>query len=146
MTDPIIWQDPPEDALLGAARGRYKAFARALRENPQRWALLPGPEKKSVDSAKGTAMNIRSGRVQGFAKNLYETAVDGTKIFVRYIGPPGESEPEVEDESGQGDSAVHADSGRGAMIRQWARGQGKEVGDKGRLPQSLIDAFDARPQ
>lgn len=139
--DDIIWEDPPEDALTSAPKGRYKDFARRLRENPNKWAVLPGGPKKSADSAKGTATNIRTGRVQGFTKDHFETAVDGVKVYVRFIGLAGQGEPAQDDVVGE--SGVEATSGRGAMVRQWARAQGIDVPNRGRLPQAVIDKYEA---
>lgn len=140
MTD-IIWEDPPETALAKQARGRYKEFAAVLREHPKQWARLPG-EKKTPESAKATALNIRAGRMTVFPKGEFEVVTEDVKIWVRYVGED-EQAPALPQQPGERASAVDADSGRGAMVRQWARSQGIEVADRGRLPQSLIDSFDA---
>lgn len=41
-------------------------------------------------------------------------------------------------------SSSAGDSKRRADIREWARGNGYEIGDRGRIPAELVDAYDAR--
>jgi hypothetical protein len=140
----IIWEDPPEHAVESGQRSRYAEFQAALRENPQRWAVLPGPAKASTDSAKGTAMNIRNGRMRGFTKGQFETRVAGVKIYVRYVGPTDGAATPAPAAAETSDGSTSAESKHPAgAVRAWARSTGREVPDHGRLPNALIEAYEA---
>ena len=128
----IKWAEPPSYALFvgsGKQPGRYMEFAAQLKESPKRWAVLPGGDKTSENSAKATAQNIRRGKIKGFDDGKFETAVDGLTIYVRFVGKP---EPKVD---------TPDDDGAAPAIRDWARTQGLEVPDRGRLPAHLVEAY-----
>lgn len=142
MTDEIVWEDPPEE-ILGRRRGastEYVAFARALREHPKRWAVLPGGGR-SEKGAQGTAGNIRRGRMASFTNGKYETAVDGTKIYVRYVGPEGDQEEKDEEARPSDSRPRRPDDGHTAKVRKWALDQGMEVPERGRLPKTVHEAY-----
>ena len=143
----IIWEDPPEHAIATGQRSRYAALHAALREHPGRWAVLPG-EKASVDSAKGTAMNIRNGRMRGFTKGQFDTRVDRTKVYVRYIGPaegatPPDGAQETGADAGDDEVAVGASSTAPLIVRAWAGQNGfADIPDRGGFRQHIIHAFE----
>lgn len=130
----LQWEDPPAHALTSQRPGQYREFATALRDNPQRWAVLPG-ERASENSARSTLQNLRRGKMSNFPKGEFEAVIDKTKIFVRYVGEPEASPP-------SGGSAG-PDS---AIIRAWAVENGYDLPSRGRLSQDVIDAYmDAHP-
>ena len=137
----LQFQDPPEHAKRpgsGAQPGRYVQFAVELRKHPQRWCLLPSDgARRSEKGAEATAQNIRRGKVKGFAARQYETAVDGTTIYVRFVGEPDEEEkqPEPEEEEADAGKALAAD------IRRWAQEEGMNVPRVGKLSRDVIDAY-----
>lgn len=154
----IQWEEPPAHAILGPGqhRGRYAEIATALRENPGRWALLPSPTgERTEKGAAATAQNIRRGKVKGFeaGQKVFETAVDGVKVYVRVkpdvdeaeaTQPEGESDEQSEEEEeagdGPGGKAIASD------IRAWARERGMDVPDRGRLPREITDAYLNAPE
>lgn len=138
--DEMQWEDPPEYAKRpgsGKSPGRYVKFAVALKENPGKWAILPAAST-SEKGAEATAHNIRRGRVGGFKleedHGKFDVAVDGTKIYVRFLAPGWQDEPEDEESD---DGPARGD------IRAWARSNGFEVAKRGALPREVIDAYDA---
>lgn len=139
----LQFQDPPEHAKRpgsGAQPGRYMQFAVELKKHPNRWVLLPSDgTRRSEKGAEATAQNIRRGKVKGFAPRQYETAVDGTTIYVRYLGEPEEPEekpePEEEEEGADAGKALAAD------IRAWALEEGMTVPRVGKLSRDVIDAY-----
>jgi hypothetical protein len=145
VTD-IIWEDPPETALNVRKKTAYTEFVKALRANPGKWALAPG-ERASADSAKNTAANIVRGKMRDFPRGEFQTAVDGPKLYVRFVKPADgqTSEPETTTPAGETEalSDVEVEIGRGAMIRQWARARGMDVPDRGRLKQYIVDEYNA---
>jgi hypothetical protein len=159
MTDDVVWAEPSEAALFvgsGAKPGRYVPTAVACKNNPGRWAKLPG-KWQSRGSALSTANNIRAGKVQGFLKGAYEVAVDGTDVFVRYMAPEGatvhplpvpahsvdpERIPSTDVRPAEGPrrqpvvSEVEA-----SQIRAWGIRQGMDLPERGRLPRAVIEAY-----
>lgn len=148
----IQWEEPPEYANVigtGGGTGRYLEFALTLRQHPGRWAVLPGDQKRTEKGAMATAQNIRRGKVKGFKPNQYDTAIHGTKIWVRYktdqpaasTDPtPGASPSASPRRSG---SSADADTGPDAkVVRAWAIAQGEDVPERGRLPRRFIDSFE----
>lgn len=142
----IEWEDPPEHAAMvgsGQHQGKYLEFALAIREFPGKWAVLPtgAGESRTEKGAMATAQNIRRGKVKGFKAGQYDTAVKGTKIWVRYkeglppvtngdSGPPSDvSEP-------------HDDWPEAKVVRAWAIGKGMDVPDRGRLPKKFFEAYE----
>lgn len=144
----IKWEDPPEHAARigsGKHRGKYLELALALREQPGRWALLHVEgQTRTEKGANATAQNIRRGKVKGFTPaGAYETAVDGTKIWVRFKGAATQSDEgeEDEEEGEDGDEAsIMADPAR---VREWAANNGFKVPARGRLPRQLVEAYSA---
>ena len=137
MSSDIVWEDPPATALNVRKKTAYTEFAAALRQNPGRWAVAPG-ERASADSAKNTAANITRGSMRDFPKGEFETAVDGPKLWVRFKGDAGAPA----DPSGNDEVAVGAMQHRASDVRQWARDNGFDIPDRGRLPQHVITAFE----
>ena len=149
----IQWEEPPSSAhIVGSGRkpGRYAAFAEALQENEGEWAVLPPMDDKGTErtpaSANGLAQNIRRGEVKGFKKGEYETAIQGSKVWVRYIGPQVEvtrrerpravpSQPTSADEDDDPGLSAGDLSKITPRVRQWAKDHGHDVPDRGRLPQ-----------
>lgn len=127
----LQWEDPPEHALNNRPGGQYRDFTAALRQNPQRWALLPG-ERASENSARSTLQNLRRGKMVNFPKGEFEAVIDRTKIYVRFIG-----ETEVETSH----DATSVEGPNGAIIRAWAIEQGMTVPARGRLSQDIVDAY-----
>lgn len=142
MTEGITWAEPPASArFAGQKPGAYKEFADALRQNPQKWAILPG-ERKSNESAKGTAQNIRRGVVKGFTKGEFETAVDDTKIYVRFISiqqPAEDSAVEGVDEDDNDDPDDPGPDSR--RVRAWAKANGFDLPERGRMPAEVHEAY-----
>ena len=164
----IQWEEPPAHAhFVGSGKrpGRYVEWALALRQHPGKWAVLPG-DNKTKASADGTAQNIRRGVTKGFApKGSYETAVDGTKIWVRYVGKdesaseptqaesaseptqaesasePTQAESPKDSESGPTDDGEGVPKGLAANVRAWAKGRGIDVPDRGRISNELIEQY-----
>ena len=145
MSDEIIWEDPPQTALTQGQRpGRYVKFAQALRDNPGRWAVAPG--ERTEASAKGFRQNVLRGEVKGFTKGEpWEAAVEGGKVWVRFN--PDEDrkaapEPEQhEDEEPEEDDDAPGKRQLNADVRAWARNNGFNVTDRGRIPREVIEAY-----
>lgn len=141
MSNDIRWEDPPETALNVRKRTAYTDFTKVLRENPGKWALAPG-ERKSHESAKNTAQNIQRGVMRDFPKGAFETAVDGSKLYVRFKDPATRPEGE-HPEGGNEEIAVGTLQHRAADVRAWARLNGfSDIPERGRLPQHVIHAFE----
>lgn len=129
MTD-IVWEEPPAHVLKPVRKGGYQAFAQTLRQNKDRWAVMPTLDgaERSPKGAVNTAQNVRRGVMPAFPKGEYEVAVDGAKVYMRYTGPTAPQE---------------ADRPDPAETRAWARRNGYEVPDRGRLSKVVLDAYDA---
>ncbi len=143
MPDEIVWQTPPTHALQQQRRTKYDEFADALKARPGEWAVLPGT-KATVDSAKSTAMNIRNGRMSAFKpKGKWDVVVDGKTIYVRYMGDDAQATTEGEDVQQQ--DHVEVEGGHkveASVIRAWARENGFDVPERGRLGANVIAAFE----
>lgn len=165
----IQWEQPPREVLEQQGRhpGRYLDFALELRNHPGRWAVLPGPER-TKGSASGAAQNVRRGQTKGFTRGEYEALAHGTKVWVRYVGAIGsearritaevDGKPEPEEDS-QTEAATEEESpatvSRGvqpvpttpaAKVRAWAKSQGIEVPERGRLPEGVWEKYAAALQ
>lgn len=147
----IIWEDPPEEALQRPTR--YAPLIKALRENPGKWARIPG--ERTEATAKGLRQNIQSGRLPGWgAKGDHEAVVQGSAVWVRYVAPTKPSEsvtgapeaaPEpVEAQAPAEDEDTVAETPAAPMIRAWARSQGIVIADHGRLPRKLVERYHNR--
>ena len=145
MSDEIIWEDPPEDAAAPARATPYTKLATALKGNPEKWARLPG-EGRSVAGAKQTALNIRRGKIRGFEpEGAFETRIAEAKIWVRFVGDrqqaterPDESAPSAPSRS-RGGSAEQLSR----QIRAWGQANGYELAERGALPRTVIEAYQA---
>lgn len=141
MSNGIVWEEPPPTALFaGQKRGSYTEFAAALREHPGRWGVLPG-ERKTSESAKNTAQNVRRGVMKDFPKGQFETAVDHTKVYVRFVGDDQQDGPAKSQSAApasEGGADEPADSKR---IRAWGRANGFDLPDRGRMPAEVYEAY-----
>lgn len=149
MADEIVWEEPPEHAVMPPARGQYRDFAQALRQNKDKWAILPG-DRKSPDSAKNTAQNVRRGIMKDFTKGEFEVAVDGKKIYVRWVGAQNKAAQQAAEEADT--SATEAQTADAAdddehethdskKVRAWGRANGYDLPDRGRMPQAVVEAY-----
>lgn len=165
----IEFGEPPARALLSTGKpGRYQDWALALRDHPGKWAVLPSDDGEVPRSEKGaanTAASIRRGVVKGFApKGSYLAVHDQGTVWVKYVGPPearapapqgqeaatggqgaaeeGQGDPEDPDGPGGGQEASQdPDRPDASVVRHWARTNGFNVPDRGRLPEELWDAY-----
>lgn len=139
----ITWEEPPVHAKKpGEHKGRYVEFASELAKHPGRWAVLPA-QSQSEKGAAATAQNIRRGKLKGFTKGEYETALSGTKIYVRFIAEEDRDGGE-DDDAGAGDEQPdrpqrNPDTGE---VRAWAAANGYDLPDRGRIPTSVRVAFN----
>lgn len=145
----IDWEEPPEDVLIRARNksGRYLEFAIALRQHPGRWAVLPS-DYTNEKSAQAGAQGIRAGKVSGMPKGEFDAVRKDCKIWVRFVGT---KEPTDEvDADHEGDDAPPPESEHSlspGKVRAWAREQGRDVADHGRLPRELVnDYLAAHPE
>ena len=133
----IQWEEPPAEVVerSGAnSGGHYIEFAIELRKNQGKWALMPPPKvgaKRTDNSGKALAQNIRRGKVKGFDRNEYEAVSSDGKVWVRYTGPKGR--PTTQGPKEPEDLARRA--------RAWARDQGMNVSERGNLPRNIIEAY-----
>jgi len=108
--------------------------------------VLPA-ESSTLAGATNTAQNIRTGRLKGFAKDEFESAVhqgeQGIRIYVRYVGPATAATQTAQAPREPAEESGEDTSGKAAMIRAWARSQGREVGSSGRLPDALVAEWEA---
>lgn len=123
----LIWEDPPAAVVNRQRKTLYSAVAEQLRSRPGVWAKLPGERTKGT--AAGLAQNIRRGAMKDFPKGQFEAVHDDTQVYVRFVG-------EVDDEVG---AVEQIDA---PVIRQWAREQGMQVAERGRLAPEVITAYD----
>lgn len=139
MTD-IVWEEPPAHVLKPVRKGGYQAFAQTLRQNKDRWAVMPTLDgaERSPKGAVNTAQNVRRGVMPAFPKGEYEVAVDGAKVYVRYTGPV-EAQGRGSEPAPRDDTEERQDP---AEVRAWARRNGYEVPDRGRLSRVVLDAYE----
>lgn len=138
----IEWEEPPEVALARVRTpGRYVEFAYALREHRDKWARLPegpGEEARSEKGAQNLAQNIRRGTTAGFKpKGSYEAVADEGKVWVRFVGEEAAEGNEEAAEGSPGEAAKRDP----AAVRAWARTNGFNVTDRGRIPEDVFDAY-----
>lgn len=163
----IIWEDPSATALARNKPGKYVEFAVALREHPKKWARLPG-EPRTEKGAAGAAQNIKRGQTAGFARGEYdavpdEIEVEGQKewhVYVQFLGevrapaakptPSGEPGGSGEEDGNGGHDMTAGEQPRRSatpdVVRAWAREHGYTVPDRGRLPETIWEAYDARDE
>ena len=97
----IRFEDPPPPAR-GCTKGprpprpTARDIAAALRENPQRWALVRegGRERGAYDAARSTATVITRGRIAAFQPTgdfeaVTRTVAGQVRVYARYL-PGGE--------------------------------------------------------
>jgi len=152
----IEWEEPPAVALAKVRTpGRYVEFAFALRDHPGRWAKLPEiqGETRTEKGAATLAQNIRRGLTAGFKpKQTYEAVSAENSVWVRYVGEsdadaaerlrPAEPEEERHGaEAPQPSPAEAAHRANPAEVRAWARTNGFNVPDRGRLSEELFHAY-----
>lgn len=139
----IQWEEPPATASIvgsGKHAGRYLDFALALQQRVGAWAVLPSDNTRTEKGASATAQNIRRGKVKGFTPaGAYETAVQGTKIWVRYKDQPEAPEGALPHQGGQDEAP--SDRPDPADVRAWAKDQGIKVNDRGALPKHVFDRY-----
>jgi hypothetical protein len=158
----IEFEDPPEEALLRqrASGAKYLEFAIALREHPEKWAVLPSDPPPASDKAgQNAAQNIRRGVTKAFApKGAYEAvyAPETGKIHVRYMPNGAEAEGDEKDppkpaaakssraavgDPHAEDEATVARKAFAPRVRAWAKEKGIEVSEHGRLPEDIIQHY-----
>lgn len=146
----IEWEDPPEHAVMvgsGQHAGKYLDFALGLREHPGKWGVLPTGESetRTEKGAMATAQNIRRGKVKGFKAGQYDTAIHGTKIWVRFKEnqPPSATGSGGESQSSEGTAEdSHEDWPEAKVVRAWAIGRGMDVPERGRLPKRYFEEYE----
>lgn len=142
----IEWADPPESAIVGKGRkGKYEEFALALAARPRAWAKWPNVHREH-SIASNTATNIRNGKMKGFPKGAYEAVVDDVTIYVRYVGLES-SKGKPTPPSYQRRQPTPAQMAFNKRVREWAREQGIEVAERGRISDEVLEGFRAaRPR
>lgn len=139
----IMFEDPPAVALAKLRTpGKYVDWAYALREpqNRGRWAKLPdAPDgQRSEKGAENLAQNIRRGATAGFKpKGSYEAVPHQGEIWVRYIGDAEEHREEPPPPPPPGTQPL----ANPAEVRAWAKNNGFNVPDRGRMPNEVYDAY-----
>lgn len=163
----IIFKDPPITALEPGRSGKYEELARALKkpenedpDNPgkSRWAILPvlDGKQRTEQQARTAATNVRRGQMKDFPRGTFESVYDAedATVYIRYIGEEGREETPEPKRRPQRDTADSGDTpkdpsrvlapGSGpspALVREWARTNGFNVPERGRLPENVIEAY-----
>lgn len=140
----LTWEEPPQEAILRVRHtGPYSDILIELLKNPGKWAKLTR-EYPKPESAQNAAANIRRGVTKGFTKGEFEAVAHERHVYVMYKGPqdkqPDDDQPGEEHDSGpdRAETAVpHPRSTEGPKIRAWARSQGIELGERGRIPEDI---------
>jgi hypothetical protein len=136
----VKWGDLPTTAkVIGQERrrSRYGEFADELRNNVGRWAQLPTAAQTEV-GAESTARKIWRGRLVDFAAGRFETAVDGTDVWVRCVDAKAKPRDE-----GPGVIVVPIPDGMPTEkdIRTWAYANDIPVPSRGRVPNEVRNAY-----
>lgn len=80
--------------------------------------------------------------MRDFTRGEFETAVDGPKLYVRFVDPATRSQDEPTEGSSD-EIAVGSMQHLAADVRTWARTNGfADIPERGRLPQHVIHAFE----
>lgn len=140
----IEWEDPPDLALARVRTpGRYVDFAFALKEHPERWARLPDAETPRTEKgAQNAAQNIRRGTTAGFTpKGAYEAVADEGKVWVRYVPPKEPVAGEETEEDTPPAPRRQRPQYDPSVVRAWARNNGFNVTDRGRIPDEVTEAY-----
>lgn len=81
----LMWENPPQKTPVGA----YAEIAEALRQNPNRWAVIKTFPVSESKRGWGFAGSIRSGKLLDFREGFEANArtVDGqVRVYVRFVG------------------------------------------------------------
>ncbi len=85
---PLEFGTLPESASVNSGRqgavARFTDEAAQLKARPLTWARIA--TRKDKASAAALASNIRRGKSAGFGDGRYETAVNDTEVWARYLG------------------------------------------------------------
>lgn len=119
----IVWEDP-QQTPRAPRTSKHDEFAAALRRRPGKWAVFAEATSNSTASA------INKGKLTAFRPaGAYEatgrTVEGGFKVWVRYVGSRTSNKQHL------------------AQVRDWARSAGWAVNDRGRIPQQILDAYQA---
>lgn len=140
----LIFETPPDAAILRSRPGKYVEFAVALREHQDKWALLPEDVEPRTDKgAQSLAQNIRRGVTSGFTRGEYESVSDGPKVYVRWIGKkvePAQSD-DVEIDLDDDEGPTPRDASLAPQVRAWARNNGLTVPNHGRISDEIWAAY-----
>jgi hypothetical protein len=149
MAVELNWGPPPEEALANPTQSSsfYTQVAAALRAKPGEWAQVPR-NFASVESARSTAIRIRTGRMASMPKGQYEAIAHEKNMWVRYMPPEEGTEEGGEQPAGPRlvptRPARDSNGGVSAQVRAWARDNGwPDLPAHGRLPQDAIQAYHA---
>lgn len=123
----IEWDEPPAEVVNGVRSGAYTELAAALRANPGKWAKMPG--ERTQGGASSTAQNVRRGSMKDFPKGQFDAVHKAGVVWVKCLSP----------EEAEAEAAV--DGVPASVIRQWAKGSGIEIGDRGRLSPEVVAAY-----
>jgi hypothetical protein len=149
----LVWEMPPQDALTATRRGPYTDVIRALKENPGQWARIPR-DFKSEDSAKNAATNMRRGIGSFAPRGSFEAVSKGAVVWARIVGGEDGDNPERDGDDDAEDNGSASAKGAGSSrtapdtdpelsqrVRAWAKEQGYEVAERGRMSRDVFDAY-----
>lgn len=149
----IEWDEPPPEVIFKYENfgGKYLDLAVALKADPGRWAKLPqGSVERTPASAKGLAQSIRNGKTKGFVPpGAFEAVADGSTVWARYKVEQPQRPPAGAGNGSDDDPPADPPEPEGALdtsaVRAWAREQGSwpQLGERGRLPSDLVEAYKA---
>jgi hypothetical protein len=121
----VAWEDPPPQT----AGSIYQPIADELREHPGAWARLD--DRFSESAAQAFASFVRNGKVSAFKPaGEFEARHAGKSVWVRHIGaqlPAPGTRSFIDPQA----------------VRLWARRHGIAVADQGRVPQRIMEAYEA---
>lgn len=87
----VQWVEEPPPA--SGRQREYAMFAQALRDNPGRWAILPGPPRSGISS------QVQQGKYAAFRpagafEAVSRRSLDDNKprTYVRFVGDPDPTE------------------------------------------------------
>lgn len=90
----VNWIDPPDTAdVQHRTRSTYQGVVAELVRHPGRWARLA--DRSSRSGAYQFAKSVAAGRASAFRpEGAFESAWEGTAVWVRYIGDPDDQDAE----------------------------------------------------
>jgi hypothetical protein len=153
----IEWADPSEEAVFRWENrgGKYLDFALALKEHPNKWAILPvddGDSPREKGGLQNLAGYIRNGKTKGFTKGEYEALVDDATgkplLHVRYVGP--KEHDDAKDDDAEDSDRVRDPLGHDeddddvvdpAEVRAWARENGVDISERGRIGREVMIGY-----